>query len=95
MMNSEENAAMTYVVYHIKSTVMLRIFDTESSAKRSTTCANRNAGTTEYAFTDSKTYREKIVHKKTVRNLMSGKDVVIDSDTPLCCDPSSETYWSM
>lgn len=33
--------------------------------------------------------------KKTVKNLISGEDVEIAVDTPLCCDPSSETYWSM
>lgn len=40
---------------------------------------------------------EKRVKPKTrkVRNLMSGKEVEIAYDTPLCCDPSSETYWSM
>lgn len=32
---------------------------------------------------------------KTVKNLMTGKDVEIDRDTPWCCDPSSETFWSM
>jgi len=32
---------------------------------------------------------------KTVKNLMSGKDVVILKDTPRVCDPSSEAYWSM
>lgn len=32
---------------------------------------------------------------KMVRNLMSGKMVEIDADTPFCCDPSTETYWSM
>jgi len=32
---------------------------------------------------------------KKVRNLMSGKMVEIAEDTPFCCDPSSETYWSM
>jgi hypothetical protein len=32
---------------------------------------------------------------KTVKSLMSGKDVEIALNTPLCCDPSSETYWSM
>lgn len=32
---------------------------------------------------------------RTVKNLMSGTDVKIAADTPLCCDPSSETYWSM
>ena len=30
-----------------------------------------------------------------VTNLMSGLPVVQSTDTPLCCDPSSETYWSM
>jgi chemotaxis protein histidine kinase CheA len=32
---------------------------------------------------------------KTVKNLMTGKDVQIDRDTPWCCNPASETYWSM
>ena len=33
--------------------------------------------------------------KITVRNLMTGKPVIIDADTPWCCNPASETYWSM
>lgn len=32
---------------------------------------------------------------KTVRNLMTGKEVQIPVDTPRACDPSSELYWSM
>ena len=32
---------------------------------------------------------------KTVTNLMTGKQVQIDVDTPRACDPSSELYWSM
>lgn len=32
---------------------------------------------------------------KTVKNLMTGKEIQIDADTPRCCDPSSEAYWSM
>ena len=32
---------------------------------------------------------------KTVKNLMSGKDVQIAHDTPRSCDPSSELYWTM
>lgn len=32
---------------------------------------------------------------KTVINLITKQPVVIHEDTPLCCDPSSETYWSM
>lgn len=40
---------------------------------------------------------EKQVRPKTrkVVNLMSGKEMEIDYDTPRCCDPSSELYWSM
>ena len=30
----------------------------------------------------------------TVKNLMTGQDVEIDRDTPWCCSPASETYWS-
>ena len=33
--------------------------------------------------------------KKTVKNLMTGKDIEIDADTPWCCNPASETFWSM
>jgi hypothetical protein len=32
---------------------------------------------------------------KTVRNLMTGKSVEIDYNTPRSCDPSRELYWSM
>lgn len=32
---------------------------------------------------------------KIVKNLMTGQDVEIAADTPHCCDPSTETYWSM
>lgn len=32
---------------------------------------------------------------KTVTNLMSGKEIQIETETPRCCDPSSEAYWSM
>jgi len=31
----------------------------------------------------------------TVKSLMTGKDVQIPADTPWCCNPASETYWSM
>lgn len=36
-----------------------------------------------------------ISNTKLVRNLMSNKLVRIPKDTPRCCDPSSEQYWSM
>jgi hypothetical protein len=32
---------------------------------------------------------------KTVKSLMTGANVQIAADTPWCCNPASETYWSM
>ena len=32
---------------------------------------------------------------KWVQNLMSGVWVQIEENTPFCCDPSTETYWSL
>ena len=36
-----------------------------------------------------------IFPKKKVKNLMTGKEIEIDADTPNCCNPATETYWSM
>ena len=33
--------------------------------------------------------------KITVKNLMTGKPVQIDRDTPWACNPASETFWCM
>ena len=47
-------------------------------------------------YPPSKGYRfEWYPTTKTVKNLMTGLDVVIAYDTPRSCDPSSELYWSM
>lgn len=86
---------MSFVIYHKQTTQMLKMFNKESAAKRSTTCMNRNAGKVAYAYADDQEYYKNIVGKRTVKNLMTGSDIVIDSNTPMCCDPSSETYWSM
>lgn len=32
--------------------------------------------------------------KITVKSLMTGADVEIDADTPWCCRPDSESFWS-
>lgn len=85
---------MSFVVYHKASTVILKEFDLESSAKRSATCMNRNAGDVKYTYADRETYENRTVYRKKVKNLMTGKEVEIDSNTPFCCDPSSETFWS-
>lgn len=86
---------MEFVVYHKASTQILKIFNVESSAKRSATCMNRNAGDVKYTYADRDTYESRTVTRKKVKNLMTGAEIEIPSNTPRCCDPSSETYWSL
>lgn len=43
---------------------------------------------------DEASYHAQVPTKK-VRNLITGREIEISADTPMCCDPSSETYWSM
>ena len=84
-----------FVVYHKASTQILKSFTKASAAKRSATCMNRNAGDVYYTYADIETYEKRVVTRKKVRNLMTGQEIEIDSNTPRCCDPSSEAYWSM
>ena len=73
-----------------------RYFKTAGGAKRSQTCANRNAGRHAYHMMSEVAFDKLYpVGTKVVKNLMTGKDVVIAEDTPWCCNPASETYWSM
>jgi len=44
---------------------------------------------------DSMDEFRKIEKTETRTNLMSGTKFTQSVNTPLCCDPSSETYWSM
>ena len=49
----------------------------------------------DYAIAPTREFFDSIEKKETVKNLLSGKDVVQSVNTPACCDPSCETYWSM
>lgn len=73
-----------------------RYFKSASSAKRATTCANRNAGKLVYNWVEESWFLLAYpVGMKTVKNLMTGEEVQIAEDTPWCCNPASESYWSM
>ncbi len=86
-----------FVVFHTEFPHQdKRYFKTKAGAKRSMTCSNRNAGKSVYNFVEESWFILKYpVGTKVVKNLMTGKDVVIAEDTPWCCNPASETYWSM
>jgi hypothetical protein len=86
-----------YVVFHTEFPRQdRRYFKTLAGAKRSATCSNRNAGKFVYNYVEESWFDLKYpVKTKVVKNLMSGKEVEIAEDTPWCCNPASETYWSM
>jgi len=86
-----------FVVFHTEFPHQdKRYFKTKAGAKRSATCSNRNAGKFVYNFVEESWFDLKYpVGTKVVKNLMTGKDVLIAEDTPWCCNPASETYWSM
>lgn len=98
---------MAFVVYNRESTKILfktkkhgkgqEYHATEAAAKAALSRAYKYGHITnpdDYAIAEDWDFAENI-EKKIVKNLMSGEPVEISVNTPLCCDPSSETYWSM
>jgi hypothetical protein len=83
-----------FVVYRKKTGEIVKTFDKMSAARRSNTCMNRNAGDFYFACADYDTYLRRN-DRRTVVSLMTGKEVSIAADTPRCCNPSLEAYWSM
>jgi len=86
-----------YVVFHTADPhADKRYFKSAAGAKRSATCANRNAGRTVYSYMEETLFALKHpVKTKVVKSLMTGAEVVIAEDTPWCCNPASERFWSM
>jgi hypothetical protein len=94
---------MSFVIYNKKTTVLLNGFinhkeyATQGTAKAALSRLAK-AGKiikSHYAIADAVKFFTKIEKKETVRNLMTGKPVIQTVNTPNCCDPSSEQYWSM
>lgn len=93
---------MTYVVYNTDTTRLLpqqkQTFATAGAAKAAKTRALNNGWIHEadkWAVAEYNDFVDNIEKMKTVKNLMSGKEIDIPVNTPLVCDPSSEAYWSM
>lgn len=83
-----------YIVYNIETTAIVKPYDTLRGAK---IAMSRSKNGRYLAVTTKEDYFKNIQGSKTkiVKNLMTGQDIVIDAATPHCCDPSTETYWSM
>jgi hypothetical protein len=94
----KKGVQMSFIVYDVESTIavrgkygMVQQFGSMGAAKSAIT----RKGLVGYAIADVQEFYSKIEKKETKRNMMSGKEFEQGVNTPLCCDPSSETYWSM
>jgi hypothetical protein len=97
---------MSYVIFEKATTKIVRImrngywqdaiYQTEAAARAGFTRL-RKQGKVHPMYFDILPWAEfaKIEKTETRVNLMSGKEFTQSVNTPLCCDPSSETYWSM
>jgi hypothetical protein len=96
-----------FVVYNKDTTRYLMIsrkgrsveakFDTEQAAKAGLTKAVNKGDVKreDFAIAEYSDFYTNIEKTVTVKNLMSGNDVVQPINTPRSCDPSTELYWSM
>ena len=80
---------MKYVLYETSTMLPVKVYTYQKAA--------HNALRDGYSVTDLATFEDirKNGPTKMVRNLLTGEMVEIARDTPRCCDPSTETYWSM
>jgi hypothetical protein len=71
-----------------------RAYKTFGSARATRTRLCNKAGYTvdQLSIIDTKHYKPRMV---TRTNLMSGAEFEEDVNTPNCCSPASETFWSM
>ena len=93
---------MSYVVYEVETGRQIsdlrssnsKVYKTEAAAEACRTRLVRKSG---YQYCELAVIAQDLLPKRTrkVRNLMTGNLVEIDVNTPFCCDPSTERYWSM
>ena len=94
---------MAYVVYNKETTKTIRAkaygkeyYATEAAAKAFLTrMVKMGYRKEDFAVAELGDFQDNIEKYETVTNLVSGKPVRQSVNTPLSCDVSSETYWSM
>lgn len=91
------NVATTrYLALHPGVKTNLEWFASAAAAKSAITREHKRGAIHAASFAVASTDEfAKIEKSVTVKNLMSGKDVVQSVNTPRACDPSSELYWAM
>ena len=91
---------MPYVIYNIESTILVGNksgYKSAAAAKAAITRLSKRFGLdrSKVDIADYLTFCKSIEKTRTVKNMMSGREVQQPVNTPRCCDVSSETYWSM
>jgi hypothetical protein len=95
---------MAYVIYDPKTTAIVTeksfgrgSFKTEAAAKAARTrMIKRQKFNPHYlAIAESMDYINNIKQMVQRTNMMTGKTYMEDVNTPRCCSPASEAYWSM
>ena len=95
---------MAYVVYNVGTTQTVNekrfgreSYKTEAAAKAARTRMIKRIkfDPTQLAVAEVAFYTQYIAGTVTRTNLMTGKKYQESVNTPMCCSPSSETYWSM
>jgi hypothetical protein len=71
-----------------------RAYKTFGSARATRTRLCRKAGyaVDQLSIIDTRYYKPRMVTRK---NLITGQEFEEDVNTPTCCSPASETFWSM
>lgn len=87
---------MGYTIFHIDTKRSVGWKQTLKGAKISCRAWNKRSGSTNYAILDDEVFQSLYNKVVPTTNLMSGKTVWIrEQDKGGCCDPATETYWSM
>jgi hypothetical protein len=85
-----------YLAYHRGVRTNVECFASAAAAKAAITREHKRGAicASNFAVASAEEFA-KLEKMETVKNLMSGKDVVQPVNTPYCCNPSTETYWSI
>ena len=95
---------MAYVVYNVGTTQTenekrwgRETYKTEAAAKAARTrmIKRLNYDANTLAISDVAFYTKHVAKMVTRTNLMTGNTYQESVNTPMCCSPSSETFWSM
>lgn len=87
---------MAFILYDIQDHAWNKSYPSKRGVKIAhKRLGKKYAGQRSLDWTTNENFRKNVVKTKVVKNMMSGEDVVISTDTPRCCDPSTELYWSM